>query len=401
MAAYERPDGWYSNFRVKDPLAPSGTRRVRLKLEGNLRSQREADAAERVLRVETEKEIAADTARRASSAASEAVRVDPERFSAYAGRWLADHVRVHRKPSTYRLYLVIVREWLMPYFGELRLDAITAERVDGYLPWATTHTVNRTFGTGAKARTRPGKPAAAKWLNETFACLSSLLSYAARLRHIPHNFCKGAAKLQAAAPDFDFYTAEECNHWLATCRIIEPRWYPFYLLGFRSGLRQGELFALRWANLELAQGRIKVRTSITRGAERDEAGEVRVANVETTPKSGKSRFVELAPDAGAVLSGIRHPGERVFQRADGTPLRRETLLHSWERITSASGLRDIGIHGMRHSFASQLVMLGAPLRHVQDQLGHSTIRMTERYAHLAPGSAKPWVALLGPPEAAS
>jgi site-specific recombinase XerD len=75
-------------------------------------------------------------------------------------------------------------------------------------------------------------------------------------------------------------------------------------------------------------------------------------------------------------------------------VRRETLLHPWKRVTRASGLKAITPHDMRHSFASQLVMLGAPLAHVQELLGHSTIAMTQRYAHLAPGTTAPWVALL-------
>ena len=68
-----------------------------------------------------------------------------------------------------------------------------------------------------------------------------------------------------------------------------------------------------------------------------------------------------------------------------------------ERLWTAcrrAGLRKVRWHDLRHSFASQLVIAGVPLRQVQDWLGHSTIAMTMRYSHLAPGSGKELIGAL-------
>jgi site-specific recombinase XerD len=76
----------------------------------------------------------------------------------------------------------------------------------------------------------------------------------------------------------------------------------------------------------------------------------------------------------------------VFCRADGKSL---TLWQLHERLWGAcrrAGLREVRWHDLRHTFASQLVTAGVPLRHVQGWLGHSTMMMTMRYSHLAPGN---------------
>jgi site-specific recombinase XerD len=112
-------------------------------------------------------------------------------------------------------------------------------------------------------------------------------------------------------------------------------------------------------------------------------------------KSGKERKVPLTQSLERALREIRHAkGPRVFCNPDGSPL---TLWQLHERLWSAcrrAGLRRIRWHDCRHSFASQLIMAGTPLRQVQEWLGHSTITMTMRYAHLAPNAGREFVSAL-------
>jgi site-specific recombinase XerD len=89
----------------------------------------------------------------------------------------------------------------------------------------------------------------------------------------------------------------------------------------------------------------------------------------------------------------------VFCRVDGKPF---TLWQLHERLWSAcrrAGLREIRWHDLRHSFACQLVSAGVPLRQVQDWLGHSTMTMTMRYSHLAPGHGADLIRALENPSA--
>jgi integrase len=170
-------------------------------------------------------------------------------------------------------------------------------------------------------------------------------------------------------PEFDFLSFEEAE------RLIEGadgEWRTMIVIGLKTGLRQGELLALRWEDVDLVGGRIVVRRAVARG----KIG---------TPKSGKSREVSIGKAAIGALQAHRHlRGELVFSDLDGKLLTTGACKWPLWRACKRAVLRRIGWHVLRHTFASHLVMRGAPLKAVQELLGHSTMEMTMRYAHLSP-----------------
>jgi integrase len=114
-----------------------------------------------------------------------------------------------------------------------------------------------------------------------------------------------------------------------------------------------------------------------------------------TPKSGKPREVPLSEDARIALKRHRHlRGELVFCDADGRPFTHRVAMRMLWRALKRAGLRLLGWHSLRHTFASQLAMAGAPLKAIQELLGHANIQMTMRYAHLSPEIARDAVQLL-------
>ena len=144
------------------------------------------------------------------------------------------------------------------------------------------------------------------------------------------------------------------------------------VVAIKTGLRQGELLGLQWDDVDLVAGRLVVRRAVSRGRL-------------STPKSGKSREVPLSPNAVLALKQHRHlRGEFVFCNPDGSRLTKGRCKWPLWRVCKRAGLRRIGWHFLRHTFASHLVMNGEPLKAVQELLGHSTISMTEQYAHLSP-----------------
>ncbi len=188
-----------------------------------------------------------------------------------------------------------------------------------------------------------------------------------------------AARLRSALTDdvtmLDTLTAFEAV-WFVVCDKSDAAGLKVLLRLNRKtvyeALRQGELLALRWEDVDLVVGRILVRRAVARG----KIG---------TPKSGKSREVEIGERAVAALKQHRHlKGELVFSDADGKLLSKGACKWPLWRACKKAGLRRIGWHVLRHTFASHLVMLGAPLKAVQELLGHATIEMTMRYAHLSP-----------------
>jgi integrase len=188
--------------------------------------------------------------------------------------------------------------------------------------------------------------------------------------------------LKAPRPEFDFLDFEEAERLVAKA---DGEWQAMILTALRTGMRQGELLALRWDDVDLVAGRITVRQNLVRG-------------VIGTPKSGKGREIPLSNDAVRALKAQRHlRGEVVFCNDDGDYFKKNECKHPLWRACKRAGLRRIGWHVLRHTFASHLVMKGVPIKVVQELLGHATIEMTMRYAHLSPEVARDAVNVLDQP----
>jgi integrase len=150
-----------------------------------------------------------------------------------------------------------------------------------------------------------------------------------------------------------------------------------------TGLRVGELFGLKWDDLDLVAGRLMVRRTLWH-------------QLECIPKGGRVREVPLSNEAIAVLRDHRHlKGPYVFCEPDGTRLTHSRVKDVAPRTCQRAGLpKRLTTHDLRHTFASHLVMRGVALKAVQELLGHATIDMTMRYVHLSPDVKREAVQLL-------
>jgi len=143
---------------------------------------------------------------------------------------------------------------------------------------------------------------------------------------------------------------------------------PLTLLALNTGLRRGELLTLTWGDVDF-----EIRQLTVRGA---------------NAKSAQTRNVPMNTEATQVLTAWRQihlpaPSlDCVFGHRDGEPMTR--IDNAWDTVKEMAGLPDFRFHDCRHHFASRLVMAGVPLNTVRDLLGHASIEMTMKYAHLAP-----------------
>ena len=142
---------------------------------------------------------------------------------------------------------------------------------------------------------------------------------------------------------------------------------------------------LRWDDVDLVTKRMIVRRSDWRG------------HVGPT-KTGTNREVPLGDEVLAALKdhrGLKHlKGGLVFCRPDGKALKAPECRRPLERACRKAELEPVGWPVLRHSFASQLAMAGAALKSVSELMGHTTIQMTMRYAHLSPQVRREAVLLL-------
>ena len=148
---------------------------------------------------------------------------------------------------------------------------------------------------------------------------------------------------------------------------------PAVLVSINTGMRRGELLALRWSNVDLKGKQITIEGS--------------------TAKSQQTRHIPLNDEATEVLRKWKEQtshGDRVFQIDTG-------FKTAWGALMERAKIEKFRWHDLRHHFASRLVQAGVPLNTVRELLGHSSMAMTLRYAHLAPDQKREAVAKLVAP----
>ncbi len=134
-------------------------------------------------------------------------------------------------------------------------------------------------------------------------------------------------------------------------------------LALHTGMRRGEQYRLRWEDVDLAVGMISIPRS----------------------KHGELRHVPVNSVARAAFKALESRGDGSGYVCPGSPGKRERDWRRWlEEAVRLAGISDFRWHDLRHTFASRLVMAGVDLRTIQELLGHKTLAMTVRYAHLAP-----------------
>jgi integrase len=308
---------------------------------------------------------------RAAQAVPEAIEVSPKEvptLAEFAAEYLK-HVTTTNRPQYARKKERLFATQLLPTFGHMKLDAIGTRAIDAY-------------------RSGRAGDVGPKWINEATGVLLHVLRTAHTWEIIDK--VPKVKPLRTAQPEIDHLDTDEQDRLVDAARENGGPWPAMVITAMRTGLRLGELRGLRWRDVDLVAGRIVVRVAA------DDRGELH------PPKSGKPREVPLGDDVAAALKNHRHLRTHVFDSDDGSILTPGQCRKALDRITRRAGLRSFGWHVLRHTFASALVMRGATMRAVQDLLGHGSLTMTLRYAHLSPDARRDAVRLLDrEPRAAS
>jgi integrase len=288
----------------------------------------------------------------------------------YLERWLvATEARIGAR--TFERYASIVRDTLIPTFGQQRLAKLTPLHVeDAVGRWRTQPRRDRKKGT-LSSRT----------VNHFFSTLKAALTQAVHWNLVPRNPCdavRAPSKGNAHVKAIDEHQAVALLGAMGGTVLAMPT-----RVALLSGLRRGELLALRWEDVDFERGVIHVRRSL----ERLRSGELRFKE----PKTAKSR--RAVPIPSQALDGLRaHRVEQakfklalggryqdqglVFPEHDGRPWDPDRFSSAFYYRVAASGLPKVSFHGLRHSFASIMLRAGAPLKVTSEALGHTTVAIT-------------------------
>jgi len=275
----------------------------------------------------------------------------------YAETWLAG--KVNLAPRTREIYEAQLRRDILPTLGSLPLAAVNAERV-------------RSWYAGL-ARTRSRSVAA-----KAYVRLRQIFAQAVEDERVQRNPCR-IAKGGVEPPSEERFATVQQLYALADA--IAPRHRALVLTAGLGGLRQGELFALRWSDVDLADAVIHVRRKRLRLA----SGEV----IEDDPKSRAGRRVvalptvlvdELAVHRSAFSAG--RPDSYVFTSFSGMPLDRTNFRQrEWALATEAVGLTGFRFHDLRHTAGTLAAQTGASTKELRARLGHSSARAALIYQH--------------------
>jgi integrase len=290
---------------------------------------------------------------------------DVTTFDGFKDRFLT-YSEVNNKPSTLYAKKSALKLHLSPFFGSKKLDQIGPADVEAF-----------------KAK-KLAEGQSKKSINNMLAALRKLLNLAAEYEVITK-----VPKVKAFRFKNNFITEDEFLSFDEADRFLRaaaPEWKPFVTTALKTGLRVGELLALKWEDIDLVAGQLIVRRTLWH-------------RQEGPPKGGCNRKVPLSDEAIATLRANRHlKGAYVFCETDG-----RRLTHSRVKDVVPSTCRRAQLakrlttHGLRHTFASHLVMRGVSLMAVKELLGHESIEMTLRYSHLSPDVNRDAVKLLDTP----
>ncbi len=338
---------WYANGqRVKRKIGPKRQRGSR---EGLTRAQAERELQRRV---ESERAVV-----RSGLAVKDAARLYMEHL---------EHV-LERKPSTVGNYRSMLHRHLEPYFGERPLERVTPEDIRRFLA------------------AKKNEGLATKTVTNCLVFIHGLFAFAVKREWIRANPVAAVDRPRAplADPDIRYLNLEELEALLRAVAddYLGPTEHAVYLTAAMTGLRQGELIALRWMDVDWQSSRIRVRRNYTRS----QFG---------TPKSRRSsRSVPMTDRVAGELE--RHFQVSAFQADEdlalchphtGQPLDASKLRKRFKVALARAGLRSVRFHDLRHTFGTHCAAAGVPLRTLQEWLGHRDFATTLIYADYAPSS---------------
>ncbi len=389
ITRYELADG-STRWRIRWdlPSGPDGARRQRTRSG----FQRRRDAERALAEVVHDQENRGAVRTRSDLTVAE-----------YADQWLDS--RHDLRPTTRDNYRVALDIHTLPRLGGIRLQDLTAGHLDRLYAQLLRHGKRsgacRTAGVtcpehGCDPEEHEGL--SVKSVTHVHAALHVMLEQATTRGLIPTNPA-AVAHRPKRSPDGREHTAEvtEDQHWTASQAqafreaTAGDRLAALWSLLLATGLRRGEAVGLRWDDVDLDGGVLRIRRSVT-----DVAGQV----VTTSGKSFDARRT-LTLGAGSATSlrehQVRQAEERaaaaeswiesghVFCRPDGRALKPNWVSHECTRWCERLGLPAIGTHGLRHTAATMMLRSGVPIHVVSQRLGHANVSITlDVYTHARP-----------------
>jgi integrase len=278
--------------------------------------------------------------------------------------WLEAEVKPHREPKTYDFYEYISRRWINPKLGGLPVAKITVTSVNSFLSQLEKEGVSANSRVNARRTLRVA------------------LSSAVKRGLVATNVAHASAAPRSKPKGHVHFTAKEIQALLTA--LEQSPILNLIRFCISTGVRSGEAMGLTWSDVDLDLGTASIRTQIQRID-----GQLQLKSLKTEKSRRELPIVGLA--ALAVMEErLRQdelpnpaPLNLVFLNAVGTPFDHKYVNKFLHRALEQAGLPKTGIHALRHSAATFMLMNGLNLHQVSRFLGHSQIGLTsDLYGHV-------------------
>jgi integrase len=289
----------------------------------------------------------------------------------YLDRWLGD-VRDTVRKSTHEGYEYAIAPHIKPALGRIKLKDLNPaqirwfyrERLDSGLAPATVHKQHVVLHKALKAAVADGL--------------------------IPRNAAAGLKLPRITREEIDPLTEEECRRLLEAAH--GDRLEALYMLALSTGMRLGELLALKWEDVDLEGGRLRVQRTLTHEEKAFVLGEPKTKNSRRTIRLTKRTISALKAHLSRQLEEIEkmgslyQPGGLIFATEAGTIINPSNLRNrSFKPLLKRAGLPEIRFHDLRHTCATLLLSKSINPKVVSEMLGHASISITlDIYSHLLP-----------------
>lgn len=275
-----------------------------------------------------------------------------------------DDRRPRLKYNTWLSKEYIIKDKLLPYFGSKPMNAIDAKDI---IRWQNIL---------IECRDNNGKPYKDTYLKTIHNQLTAIFTHAYKFYGLKVNPASKAGSMgKKHADEMQFWTREEYARFAATAMKTPRAYYPYEVL-YWCGLRLGELLALTYADVDFDRKTIRINKSYQK---------LKGKEYITDPKTPKSKRTIVIPDNLCAelreYMGLQYGykvGDRMF------PVSKNYLAAHLKQIADEAGVKPIRVHDLRHSHVSHLVELGFTPVAIAERVGHESIEITLRYAHLFP-----------------
>ena len=285
--------------------------------------------------------------------------------------WFENYAKIKVRPSSHQTYRGYIDNHIKPNIGKIPLGKLTTLELQKlYKKLLSRGRVDRIEAKGQPKGLSP------KTVRNIHQVISSAMDFAKAQKLIAVNPADGCALPKLEHREMKTLPAEQLASFLREAK--ESGVFEMYYIELATGLRRGELLGLKWEDLDLEQGTLRVQRQVSRIN-----GEVVEAPLKT---KNSYRTISLGGDAVGILNEQRKKcggSEYVFPSPTGGPISPDSVIQMLHRVLKRAGLPKVRFHDLRHTFATVALQNGVDIKTVSGMLGHYSAGFTlDTYAHV-------------------